>query len=191
MPRRSSSSRAFATSRIRRRCYYNLGKLYSDPGQLGARAEGIRGGASHRALVPGGDGRAGLRARGAWRRRGRAWRTIRKRSPSTTSARARFAPPHVNLSAYYNRTGDPEQSAGARPPARSRSIPSPTARCFRKGAPTSGRASLERGRHGAEPGHRVQPARVVVLLRPRRRLSPAWPDGREPEGAGGVPEARA
>ena len=58
-------------------------------------------------------------------------------------ARARFASAHVNLSAYYNRTGDTGKGARIRAPGRSRSIPSPTARGFRRGGPTSGSGSLD------------------------------------------------
>ena len=48
--------------------HYNLGKLFSDSGQLGAGAEGIRGGASDRSVVHRGARRPGLRAGSAGRR---------------------------------------------------------------------------------------------------------------------------
>ena len=90
--------------------HYNLGKLFSDSGQLGAGAEGVRGGGPPRPVVPRGARRARLRARGAGRRRGRG-RAIRAGDRAERRQRqGRFASAHVSLSAYYNRTGDPDKA---------------------------------------------------------------------------------
>ena len=81
-----------------------------DPGQLGAGAQGVRGGAAHRSAVR---RSASTRWGSRWRRsattRARSRRT-RRPSRSTTSARAGSPAPHVNLSAYYNRTGNPDKA---------------------------------------------------------------------------------
>ena len=79
----------------------------------------------------------------------------------------------MNLSAYYNRTGDRGEGArvraqgdGARSEIRSRVVPEGT----RRGAPgATSTAAVD----VAEPGHRPQSARVLLLLRPRRRVPPA------------------
>ena len=55
-----------------------------------------------------------------------------------------FAAPHVNLSAYYNRTGRRGEGARVRATRRSRSIRSPIAPGFRRRGPTSARGSSTR-----------------------------------------------
>ena len=162
-----------------------------DPGQLGAGAQGVRGGAAHR---PRATSRRSTRSGFALEALGDdegAVANYQKAVALNDERHGTFAPPHVNLSAYYNRTGDPGQGARARAQGASRSIRSPTAPGFRRAGPTSGRAASTTPCTALNARHRPQPARILVLLRPRRRLPSARLDGREPKGARVVHAARA
>ena len=87
-----------------------------------------------------------------------------------------FAAPHVNLSAYYNRIGD---AAAALEQARKAIALDPKSdrAWFQKGESGGARRRSRGGDRVVEPGDRPQSARVLVLLRHRRRLPPARLDG--------------
>ena len=120
----------------------------------------------------------------------RAVTTYQKAVALNDERHGTFALPHVNLSAYYNRTGDPGKALEyARQRARARSE-MPTARCFRRRAPYDRQGRLQDAVEALNRRHRPQPPRIVVLLRPGWRLSASWLDGRQPEGARGVQAAR-
>ena len=157
-----------------------------DPGQLGAGAQGVRGGA-----------RASTRS--TWRRWMR-WASRWKRSATTRRAVANYqkaiALNDERHGTFALAAREPErllqrdrrsgQGARARAAARSRSIRKSDGALFQQGARRRAPGRSRRRGQGAERRHRPQPARIVVLLRAGRRLSAARLDGREQEGAGGV-----
>ena len=101
-----------------------------------------------------------------------------------------YALPHVNLSAYYNKTGDPEKALAARA-RRARARPEVRRRALSAGTRVRAAGKARGCAQGAQRRDRAQPARILVLLRARGRLPSPRPDGREPHSAGGVSKTGA
>ncbi len=101
-----------------------------------------------------------------------------------------FASPLVNMSAYYNRTGDAAKALEYADQALELDARADRA-WFQKGRAYERQGQAARGGRGAEPGDFIEPALIVLLLCPRRSLQAAGADGREPEGAGDVQAPRA
>ena len=152
--------------------HYNLGKLFSIQDNWEPAKEAVRSGVAHRPVLPRSDGWARVRARGSRRRPRRAGRI-----PEGDRAERR-AQGHVRLSSRqherllqpHGRSGKGRrvrrQGARARSAVRSRLVPERP--CLRASRETG------RGGHGARPRHLDQPARVVLLLRPRRVSTAGW-----------------
>ena len=101
-----------------------------------------------------------------------------------------FVSPLVNMSAYYNRTGDAAKALEYANQAIELDSRADRA-WFQKGRAYERQGQAARGGRGAEPGDLIEPAVIFLLLRPRRSLQAAGADGREPEGAGDVQAPRA
>ena len=96
-----------------------------------------------------------------------------------------FAAPHVNLSAYYNRTGNP---AAALEQARKAIALDPKSdrAWFQKGRADERGGDLEAAAECVQPGDRPQFTRVFILLRARGRLPSPRKNQGEPRGHGDV-----
>ena len=90
--------------------HYNLGKLFSVQDNWEPARKALEAARPPRPDVPRGAGRPRVRARGPGRRRGRGRAATSRRSRSTRQRQGRFVSAHVSLSAYYNRTGDPDKA---------------------------------------------------------------------------------
>ena len=100
-----------------------------------------------------------------------------------------FASAHVNLSAYFNRTGDPAKALDT--PARRSARSQVRSGVVSEGEGRRTRGTLERRSFGAEHGDLLQPAGGLLLVRAGRGVSTNGLDRRQPEGAGGVQAPRA
>ena len=101
-----------------------------------------------------------------------------------------FASAHVNLSAYYNRTGDPGKALDYARKALELDPKSDRA-WFQKGRADERQGRLDEAVDAVNRAIVLESAGVLVLLRAGRSLSPPRQDGREPKGARDVHAARA
>ena len=119
-----------------------------------------------------------------------AVRTYRKAIALNEERRGSFASPQVNLSAYYNRTGNPERALEHAGKALELE-PEVRPGVVSKGEGVRATGETRRCGRCVEPGDLVQSAGVVVLLRAGRCVPAPGLDGRKPKGAGDVQAPRS